>query len=35
VGLRVLTLPLYPGMSEAQVEQVCTALGDALAGVRP
>lgn len=30
IGQRVLTLPLYPSMGAAQVEQVCTALAGAV-----
>ncbi len=31
VGSRVVTLPLYPGMSDEQVDYVCDSLGDAVA----
>ena len=30
-GCRVVTLPLYPSMSMAQLDQVCSALAGALA----
>lgn len=34
VADRILTLPLYPSMTDDQVEYVCTALAEALAGER-
>ncbi len=34
IGRRVLTLPLYPSMSEAQIDLVCSTLIAAVSGDR-